>query len=162
MWIYAAVFISGLTNQLKPANFISFRLLPLRCRRQLPRVIGFLPLSLKTHSRTLSKSTFHQQKASCTGALPHQVKKDLSHKMVRSLFLLIIWTGAFHHLGPSFSETFCISFNFILKTSDPILCQTSVIFKSSVKYTFKKNPVLNSSGNIFIWTSQTSLLMDPT
>ena len=56
---------------------------------------------------------------------------------------------------------FCTSLSFILRTFDPILCQTSATSKFSVKYTFKRSPVLNSLGNIFIGTTKTSLRMDP-
>ena len=109
MWTYAAAFTSNLTNQLKPENFLSFRLLFSPCHRRQPlHVTGFPPLSLRTHSKTLSKSGTCQQRISCIIAPLIQAKKDLSKRMTKSLFLLITWIGASHRPVRNFSETFSL------------------------------------------------------
>lgn len=103
----------------------------------------------------------YRQKTSFTGVIQNQTKSDLSHRMMKLSFLLITWTGASHRPGQNSSVTFCIFYNFILKISDPIPFQISAISKSSVKYTFKRNLVLNSLESIFTWTAKMNSLMGP-
>ena len=48
--------------------------------------------------------------------------------------------------GSKNSVMYLLASNSILKTLDRTLCPTSAISKCSVKFTFKKNQLLNSSG----------------
>ena len=74
------------------------------------------------------KMATYQQKMSCIGTPPIQTNKDLSQRMMRSLFLLITWIGASHRPVLNFSETFCTSFNSTLKILVPIPYPISAIY----------------------------------
>ena len=64
---------------------------------------------------------------------------------------VIVFTGhmnwGFSPPNSKFFRMFCTSSNSIRKTLDPTPYQTSVTFKFSVKYTFKKSLVSSFSGN---------------
>ena len=115
---------------------------------------GSRPLLLKQCSRSMSRLASYQQKTSFTGVLENWTKSGLSRRTMKLSFSVTTCTGASNRPGQNYSAMFCILYNFILKTSDPIPFQIFAISKFSVKYTFKKNLVLTSSESTFTWTAR--------
>ena len=144
----------SLRLKFEPEILLCIRL-PSQCRPNNPlHAIGSNPSSQTVRLMTLWRPAICRRRRLCHIMLLTQRRKILSPMLGRSLSLLTIWTGVFHHLAQNCSEMFYISSSFIHKTLDPIPYQTSSIFKFSARFIFKKNPLLKSSENISIWTAR--------